>query len=272
MSRTGYQREQRSKRGLKFYEASHRYRLDGEWVPGVTTILGVLNKPALPKWAAGAVAEYVADHREHVEHLYAAGRGPMVAALKEMPWQRRDDAAERGTRFHEYAERIARGEEVDVPDHMVPLVENALAFMEDYDVEPLELEIACGSREHQYAGTADLIADSKIGRAIWDWKSGKRIYPEFAFQLNAYAFAEFHGLDGDERPIPEGIEAAYGVHVRADGYDVVPLEFGRHVFEEFLTIRRAYDIKKRADGDWRRPGTGYVGVAHQLDDSEGAVA
>src|SRR5690606_10045003 len=101
-----------------------------------------------------------------------------VAALKEMPWQRRDDAAERGTRFHEYAERIARGEEVDVPDHMVPLVENALAFMEDYDVEPLELEIACGSREHQYAGTADLIADSKIGRAIWDWKSGKRIYPE----------------------------------------------------------------------------------------------
>ena len=58
-----------STRGLKFYDASHRYKLDGEWVPGVTTILGVLNKPALTKWAASQVAEYVADHPEAVDHL-----------------------------------------------------------------------------------------------------------------------------------------------------------------------------------------------------------
>ena len=29
-------------RGLKFYPSSHRYKLDGEWVPGVTTIIGEL--------------------------------------------------------------------------------------------------------------------------------------------------------------------------------------------------------------------------------------
>lgn len=264
------------KRGLVFYPSSHRYKLDGEWVPGVTTILGVLNKPALPKWAAGSVAEYVADNREAIEHLYAAGRGPMVAALKETPWQKRDDAASRGTTFHEFAERILRGEEVDVPDEQVGLVESALAFMEDYEIEPLAIEAACASREHRYAGTVDLFADSKIGRAVWDWKSGKRIYPEYAFQLNAYAFAEFHGLDGDEQSIPEGIEAAYGVHIRADGYDVYPLAFGPDVYEEFLTIRRAFDIKKRSDGDWKIPGSGYVGIAHQLptnndDNTRGAA-
>ena len=38
---------QRNAHGLKFFEASHRYKLDGAWVPGVTTILGVLNKPGL---------------------------------------------------------------------------------------------------------------------------------------------------------------------------------------------------------------------------------
>src|SRR5690606_13549775 len=86
MSPAGYQREQREQRGLKFYEKSHRYRLDGEWVPGVTTILGVLNKPALPKWSAKAVAEYVATNREAVEHLYAMGERGMVQALKEVPW------------------------------------------------------------------------------------------------------------------------------------------------------------------------------------------
>ena len=130
------------------------------------------------------------------------------------------------------------------------------------------VEAACASREHKWAGTVDLFADSKIGRAVWDWKSGKRIYPEYAFQLNAYAHGEFYGLDGDEHPIPEGIEAAYGVHIRADGYDVVPLEFGRAVYDEFLTIRRAFDIKKRSDGDWKRPGSGYVGVSLQLSHND----
>ncbi len=245
--------------GLKFYPAAHRYKLDGQWVPGVTTIIGVLDKPGLKKWAASSVAEYVADNRRTVEGLYDAGRGPMVAALKEIPWQRRDDAADRGTTFHDLAERIANGDEVDVPEPLVPLVENALAFMEDYDIHPILAESCVGSREHRYAGKFDLIADSRKGRAIFDWKSGKRIYPAAAFQLAAYANAEFHGENGDEQPVPE-VEAAFGVHIRADGYDVVPLTFGPHVFNEFITIRHAFDINKRAEGDWRTPGSGYVGA------------
>ena len=244
--------------GLKFYEASHRYKLDGAWVPGVTTILGVLDKPGLRKWAASSVAEYVADNPGAVDHLRDAGRGPMVAALKEVPWQKRDDAATRGTTFHDLAEKIARGEEVDVPEPLVPLVEHALQFMDDYDIEPQLIEACVGSREHQYAGKLDLIAND----AIWDWKSGKRIYPTFAFQLAAYAFAEFHGENGNEQPLPP-VNAAYGVHIRADGYDVYPLEFGPQVFQEFITIRNAYDINKRAEGNWRIPGSGYVGVARE---------
>jgi hypothetical protein len=242
--------------GLKFYEASHRYKLDGDWVPGVTTILGVLNKPGLTKWAASSVAEFVADNPGTVDNLRDAGRGPMVAALKEVPWQKRDDAAARGTTFHDFAERIARGEEVDVPDAQVPLVESALAFMEDYDIEPVLIEAVVGSREHRYAGKADLFAND----AVWDWKSGKRIYASTAFQLAAYAFAEFHGENGNEQPLPT-VKAAYGVHIRADGYDVYPLEFGPSVFQEFVTIRNAHDINKRAEGNWRIPGSGYVGTA-----------
>ena len=252
-------------KGLTFYEASHRYKLDGEWVPGVTTILGVLNKPALTKWAASSVAEYVADHPEAIDHLRAAGRAPMVGMLKEVPWQKRDDAALRGTTFHDLAERIANGEEVDVPEAQIPLVESALAFMEDYDIEPVLVEAVVGSREHRYAGKVDLIAND----AIWDWKSGKRIYASTAFQLAGYAFAEFHGEGGNEQPVPP-VKAAYGVHIREDGYTVYPLEFGPQVFAEFVTIRNAYDINKRAEGNWKIPGSGYVGVPHEKihDDEE----
>lgn len=245
--------------GLRFYPNSHRYKLDGAWVPGVTTILGVLNKPALPKWAAGSVAEYVADNREAVEHLYAAGRAPMVAALKETPWQRRDDAAARGTTFHGFAERILRGEEVDVPDEQVGLVESCLAFMDDYDIRPLVVEGCVGSREHGYAGKLDLIADSKLGRIVADWKSSKRIYASTAFQNVAYVNAEFVGEGGDEQPIPE-VERSFGVHIREDGYSLHELAFGPDVFREFVAIRQAFDANKRAEGDWRTPGSGYVGL------------
>lgn len=257
-----------AKSGLRFSEKAHRYWLDGKPVPGVTTILGVLAKPALTKWAATQVAEYVADNPEAVTHLYAAGRGPMVAALKETPWQKRDDAAERGSKLHDYAERLLRGETVDVPDDLVPVVENALRFLEEWKIEPVLIEKAVASREHWYAGTLDLVAvythplTGEKGTGIFDWKSGKRIYKEACFQLNAYGHAEFYGLGEDWRLMNVlGIKSAFGVHISADAYSVHPLPYGPHIFAEFLTIRETFEINKRSEGNWREPGSGYVGQA-----------
>lgn len=251
--------------GLVFYPKAHRYKLDGEWVPGVTTILGVLEKPAIAKWAAGQVAEYVADNREAVGHLYSAGRGPMVAALKEVPWQKRDDAATRGTTLHDFAERLLHGEQVDVPDALVPVVEAALMFLKEWRIEPVLIEKAVASRAHRYAGMLDLVAlythpvTGETGCAIFDWKSGKRIYYQACFQLNAYGHAEFYEHDGQEMPISDlRIGEAFGVHIQESGYAVYPLPYGPHIQAEFLTIRDTYDINKRADGNWREPGSGYV--------------
>lgn len=257
-------------RGLRFTPTTHRYYLDGKPVPGSTTILGVLDKPALPRWSAGMVAEYVADNPDGVETLRAMGRLPMINALKQLPWQRRDDAAERGTTIHDHAERILRGQEVEIDDGdpILPVVEQAIRFMEDWRIEPVLIEQAVGSREHRYAGTLDLIAHYRHPRtgaegvAIFDWKSGKAIYPEYAWQLASYAFAEFYGLDGDEHPLPV-TDAAFGVQVRADGYDVYPLTHGQQVADEFFAIRSVYDIAKRGRGDWRQPGSGHVGIAIQ---------
>ena len=252
-------------KGLTFSPGNHQYRLDGQHVPGVTTILGVLDKPAIPKWAAGMVAEYVADNPSGIEELRNMGRGPMVHALKNLPWQKRDDAGVRGNVLHDYAEALLNGEDVEVDDEHVPVMEHALAFMEDWQIKPLLVEAACGSREHKWAGTLDLIAEyvrpdtGHEGVAIFDWKSGKALYPEYAWQLNAYAHAEFCGLGGDEKPLP-ACDAAFGVQIRPDGYDVAPFAFGPEIYDEFLAIRRTFDIAKRGRGDWKRPGTGYVGL------------
>jgi hypothetical protein len=250
-------------RGLVFYDKSHRYKLDGEWVPGVTTILNVLAKPALVAWSAGLVADFVASEPSLVDLMAEkGGRDPLRDFLKAIPNQRRDTAADRGTKFHDFAERIAKGEEVEVPAQQVGMVESALAFMDDWGIRPVLVEEAVASREHKWAGKLDLVADHKNGpRAIFDWKSGKRIYTSAVFQLNAYAHAEFYGQRGVETNLDStNIKEAYGVHIRDDGYDVYPLAFGPEVYDEFLCIRRAYDINKRAEGDWKVPGSGYVGA------------
>lgn len=259
-------------KGLVFYDASHRYKLDGQWVPGVTTILGVLDKPALPKWSAGMVAEYVADNPDGIEHLRSLGRGPMIQALKGLPWEKRDQAGKRGNILHDYAEQLLHGEDVEVADEHIPVMEHALAFMDDWRIEPLLIEAPCASREHRWAGTLDLIAKyvhpvtGQEGVAIFDWKSGKALYPEYAWQLNAYAHAEFHGTKGDEKPLPT-CDAAFGVQIRPDGYDVAPFAFGPDIYAEFVTIRNTFDIAKRGRGDWKVPGSGYVGLYIQRDAS-----
>lgn len=255
---------------LTFQPKAHRYRLDGKAVPGVTTILGVLDKPALPKWAAGSVAEYVADHPDGVEHLRGMGRGPMVAALKGIPWQTRDEAANRGTEVHRYAAEIVAGGEVDVPEMLVGHVESYLAFLDDYAIAPVLIEQAVASRTHWYAGTLDMVADSKRHpRAIYDLKTARSgIYAQTAWQNIAYGMADFYGLDGDEHPMSEvGIEASFGVHLRADGYDVHPLPYSPAIHEEFVTIRAAWEANKRGTGDWRTPGSGYVGISEQIKDA-----
>ena len=50
---------------LRYFERSHRYKLDGDWVPGVTTLIGDgLPKKALIYWSARTVAEWVADNAD----------------------------------------------------------------------------------------------------------------------------------------------------------------------------------------------------------------
>ena len=236
--------------GLVFYPKSHRYRLDGAWVPGVTTLIGKgLPKPAIPYWAARTVAEWVADNADLTEDLKRmGGRGPAVAFLKELPWQKRDEAAIRGTDVHALAERIVHGEEVEVPDHLTGYVQGYVDWLDTNQPEPILTEKACASRQWQYAGTFDLIA--RMGGAVWmlDLKTSSGVYGSTALQLAAYANAEFYNADdGTEQPMP-AIDR-YGVlHVTEYGTTLhyLPASSNEAAWKDFLHVqfvgRRAKDI------------------------------
>ena len=235
---------------LKFYPASHRYRLDGAWVPGVTTLIGKgLPKPALPYWAARTVAEWVADNPDLTEELKRmGGRGPAVAFLKELPWQKRDEAAIRGTDVHALAERLVHGDEVEVPEHLAARVQGYVDWLDATNVEPLLTERPCASRQWQYAGTFDLIA--RMDGKVWllDVKTSSDVYGSTALQLTAYGNAEFYlDQDNTEQPLP-AVER-YGVlHVTDYGTTLhyLPADQNEAAWKDFLHVqfvgRRAKEI------------------------------
>ena len=242
-------------RGLKFSSGNHSYWLDGKRVPGVTTIIGkTLPKPALPYWAAKMVAEHVAGNPTEVaEMVERMGPRAATAALKEIPWQKRDDAAVRGTDVHALAEQVIHGQSVIVPEHLHGYVDGHARFLDAFQVQPIATETPCGNRSVWYAGTPDAFvtigAGPLTGRtALLDWKTSSGVYGETGLQTAAYARAEFMGTVGDEWAVPE-VDFLGVVHVTPDGSHLYPLADGTDAIDDlFLTFRHLAWLYTRLDG------------------------
>jgi hypothetical protein len=257
--------------------SGHRYTVDGKKADGVTTLIknGRPN-PALIGWAAREVAEYVADNLETVNTLAAAGREPLIAALKAIPNAVRNKAALRGTALHTFAEKLVDNETVEYPDEIAGHVESYVAFLDEWQVQPVLVETVVASRKWGIAGTTDLVADvvtfgditphlapwltetipaGTRMRIIFDPKTSRSgVWPDAAYQLAAYRYCEVYvDADGAEQPMDAlGIELGAVVHVRADGYDVHPMDAGPETFKTFTHLatvaRRCADDRAKLVG------------------------
>ena len=224
---------------LKFNERVHRYWLDGKPVPGVTTLLGNgLPKPALPRWAAKSVAEYVADNLHDLDAWGRMGREQLVAALKQKPWTDRDHAAVRGTEVHDLAECVIHGEEVEVPERLHGYVEGLARLLDTHSVEPIVTEVPVASRAKWYAGKPDAIVRMHGETWLLDWKTSKGVYGETALQTAAYAKAEFYApTPDDEQPLPH-IDRIGVVHVTDGESTLYPLGDIDEAYRAFLDVAR----------------------------------
>ena len=236
----------------------HSYTLDGQPVMGVTTILSKgFPKPALVGWAAREVAEFVASRRDILTQL---DDRELVDLAKNAPGRIRDAATNRGTEVHKLAERLARGDEVDVPEELTGHVDAYIAFLKAFRPASALVERPVFNRTYRYGGTMDMLAQTAdLGWTLFDIKtSGSGIYGEVALQLAAYGNAEVY-IDEQqlEQPMPE-IDSYAAIWVRADGYDVYQVDVTDRELKTFLWIQQvAWWIDHRADevkGDsiWRR--------------------
>jgi hypothetical protein len=229
------------------YGRGHSYQIDGQKVPGVTTILNAaLPKPALINWAGETTAGYAVDHWDELGDLAVSQR---LKKINKARFEERDAAANRGTEVHRLGAQLVAGEEVDKPDELAGHVESYVDFLNTFEPDPVLVEFVIANRAVGYCGTGDLVADIRGHRWLLDLKTSRSgIFGETALQCCAYARAETYlDPDGAEQPMPElGIQRVGAVHVRADGWDLRPLEWGEDVWAMFRHLawvaRRVEDI------------------------------
>ena len=154
------------------------YRLkDGRMVPGVTTVIGVLEKPALLAWA------------------WTGGKGSLPdQTFSQWMQQSRDSTAGVGTIAHYKIQCFLNGEkeqyELGWEQEHIKMAEVPFkTFLEYYHsrrAEPILSEYSSVHENRHYGGTLDVLVDTPKGVELWDIKTSKAIYEEYYIQLAAY--------------------------------------------------------------------------------------
>lgn len=198
------------------------YTVNGEKLPSVTTILGILDKPGLP-WAAEKLtaAGAVELAREGALPLHPAGVLSAMGARNLRFRQVWDGKADRGKLSHEDLVHLAAGRELpplsDYPREQRGFISGVAAFMADYRPTIHESETMVASLEHGYSGRPDLVVTLGVdrlldgepaprGRGLLDLKTHEKLprtkpsqthprgqiktpYPENLLQLGLYEIA-----------------------------------------------------------------------------------
>lgn len=230
------------------YGNSHGYTLDGEKAPGVTSVIGkVLDKPALVNWAAKQSAGYAIEHWEELTGLPLLKRAEQIEKAR---FTTNKKAIVRGHRIHEFGEKLATGEPVEVPDEYRGPAEAYARFLDAWEMETVRTETPVCHTDYRYAGTFDAVVDSpRLGTVMLDIKTGSGVYAETALQLAAYRFANL--MIDDEPMIPT--EAAYVAHTNGDTFDLIPMVQDEAITAAFLYVLELYETWiKRVDWDFRK--------------------
>jgi PD-(D/E)XK nuclease superfamily len=208
-------------------QAHQRYYLeDGTQVPGVTTVLSVLDKPYLVAWANKMGLQGI-DSRKYT-----------------------DEAATVGTLAHYLVECELAGVEPELGDFTPNQIDRAghsfshfQQWRAQHDLSPVLVEAQLVSERYRYGGTVDCVAWFDEDLTLLDFKTSSGIYEEMKWQVSAYmALAAEHGqrcTGARILRIPRNDSDGLLEHVLSRS----ELETGWHIFSHALSI---YRLKKKA--------------------------
>ncbi|MEU5149748.1 hypothetical protein AB0G42_21525 [Streptomyces yangpuensis] len=259
------------KSGARFYynEAAPEIKY-----PGVTSVVGMMPKPFLQRWAANMAAELAIDSLEFIASMAERDRDGAKKYLAGASYRYTMQRAKVGSQAHDLFERMIRGQYVgNVHPDMRAYQRHFAEFLDAVQPELIRAEDVAWSDSHQYAGSFDGILRIKLddrGKphpqgdpavVIADWKTGKSTYPEVALQMSAYAHAdEIVAPDGTREPMPD-LDGAVVLHITDESWEFLPVEIEEveidgqtvNVYDYFLHLRETFHwdrvVSRRVLGD-----------------------
>jgi len=161
------------------------YNIHDYEYPSVTTVLDIIEKPALKQWAVNMCVKYIEDNNFKM---------PLSELLNfaKTEWKNvSKEACDIGSRVHFLIEqKTIKKNDTDISKEL-PEVQNAYnAFCEWEDANIgawLEKEKTVHDPDYCYAGTLDAVAEMIDGN-IWliDFKTSKGFYDGYDMQISAY--------------------------------------------------------------------------------------
>jgi hypothetical protein len=216
-------------------------------VPGVTSIVSMLPKPFLAPWAAKMAAEFVVDNLGTVLGLATSDRVAAIELIKGASRRYTAKAGETGTSVHGYFETVALGQKARVTPDIAEYAKQIDAFLDKWQPEFHYVEQTVWSDEHAYAGSFDCIVTIEGEQIILDLKTSQSgVHAETALQLAAYRYAD-RIVTADNITVPE-LQGGAVLHVRPEGYKLVPVACGEAEMQYFLTLRQVFNWADHARG------------------------
>lgn len=178
---------------VKFSNGNHRYYVDDELKPGVTTIMGkIIAKPELMLWPLNMAMRYL-------EPKIPTITAQDLADAQKAHVKRRDAGADTGTIVHKIVEDVLLGKDTSTTDqsHEVNLAVNAFRNWKTAKCpKTVAVEQVVYSHLHKFAGTFDSILEIDGKVYLCDLKTTnasrtapKGVYAENFIQLGAYYYA-----------------------------------------------------------------------------------
>jgi len=216
----------------------YRHPQTDELVPSITNVIGILDKPALPRWSAKLVAETAYRMRHSLAEM---GEDEAVDLLKSAPWSRANRAADRGTDIHAYLEALINCWEPEpLSGEAVRYKQAADEWLDYYQPELVASELTVF--HPKYAGTGDLWCRIGGRMTILDFKTSKAVYDEAALQLAAL-WGALSTTDGEPVPHAGHDTDLLVVRIGMDKFEVKQVADPRASFETFLALVTAWEWK-----------------------------
>lgn len=219
---------------FEFDKKTHKYFLDGKEMTGVTSVLGMIAKPALIQWAANQAVEFITKLDRTMSDDDWQGQ---LKAAKTAHRKTKEEAGQSGTDVHKMIENrikeaikksgIMQGHDANES----PQVSHFINWAMKNNVVFLESEKVMYHPEWFVGGTADFVCEIGGKKYVGDIKTSSGIYDRVPF----FQTAAYRGML--ENMGEGGYNGSVIVHLPKNG-----------IFEEEKNIHFSYDYESDLEG------------------------